>query len=145
MAIQHINRIAFPDKWCLILEDDMDYQRKFIEEVQEVFGPQGKMLCVCAPSALWAIKLFSESTSLLEKTSDDMGMQFPTFIILDHDMPYGNAQDFLEFYRLNNLKIPVLTASGIAQNNDVMMQKGATYRYMKSDHAARQEFYKKFL
>lgn len=54
-------------------------------------------------------------------------------IILDHDMPAGSGPELMKWMAANGYKIPIITFSGIASNNDHLRSLGATYWYMKDD------------
>ena len=54
-------------------------------------------------------------------------------ILLDHDMPQGNGADLLNWMKKTGRSIPVITFSGIPQNNQIMGTLGATYAYFQKE------------
>lgn len=54
-------------------------------------------------------------------------------VILDHDMPEGNGEDLLDWMKKNGKSnTPVITFSGIHENNLKMSQLGAQHMFSKS-------------
>lgn len=116
---RHVNRIGMPDKFVLVCEDDMGLQARFLERFSLLFGTQHRVqVSVCSSSWMAA--------AILEASRPDL-------LILDHDMPTGNGSDLLRWMAATPScrGVPVMTASGIEENNDHMMSLGATCRSSK--------------
>lgn len=111
------NRSVFPQKHVLICEDNLNNQRRILQHFEDVFENEGLVQFSVVPGALAASKIMT-----------DCGVDL---IILDHDMPNGNGSDLLIWMTRNNHQIPVITFSGIPQNNVHMMNLGATYHFHK--------------
>jgi CheY-like chemotaxis protein len=119
------NRLEFPTHHVMICEDDLNNQVRFTETMQGLFPPQGKVQFDFMCSALGAAAV----------------MQFMKIdlLILDHDMPYGFGSQLILYMAENNLfRTPIITASGIRENNVMMYNLAKTfgidcYQYMKED------------
>lgn len=109
------NRLKFPKKHILICEDNLLQQKRIVEYLSSIFDPEGDVICSFVPSAIQAI-------SILGTTQVDL-------IILDRDMPWGNGDYVVEFVK--NKKIPIITFSGLMDNNKHLMRLGATYNFNK--------------
>jgi CheY-like chemotaxis protein len=116
---QHHNRLQFPNKHILIAEDNLSNQKRFVNHFAEVFDPEGDVQISFVPGALMAAGIIHEYKVDL--------------IILDHDMPTGTGTDLLNWMKQYNITIPVITASGIPQNNAWMMSQGATFHFQKEE------------
>jgi hypothetical protein len=46
-------------------------------------------------------------------------------------MPEGNGADLLQWMRNYGVNIPIITFSGIPQNNEIMISLGATHKFEK--------------
>ena len=104
---RHINRMQFPDTHILVVEDDLHHQREFVEWANTIWSRQGKVQFDFVCSGLSA-------ASIINSLEIDL-------IILDHDLPVGNGTDLLRWMKHScHLNIPIITASGIPQNNDHM-------------------------
>lgn len=114
-----INRQKFPSYLVLVCEDDIDCQKSFVEVGQRLFEAQGLVEMCIVSSAEYAAAIIS--------------VRVPNLIILDHDMPFGTGSELLLWMAQRRLHIPVMTASGIAENNQNMMLLGAKHSYLKSD------------
>ena len=126
---RHVNRITFPQRWALVVEDDIEWQGKFLKFLSERFGPQGDFLVSAAPSGIFA------------------GWQIqhvfpPTFILLDHDLPYGNGPEIMQHLRSVSCSAPVCAVSGIPANNERLMSLGAKATARKDDWVALDAFLK---
>lgn len=108
--IRLINRREMPHQTLLICEDDIKHQRELMERAEKLFPPQGKIQVALVPSSIMAATIISQGFK------DQVRC-----IILDHDMPYGHATNLLQWMDEAGIKhIPVVTASGIPQNNKHM-------------------------
>jgi CheY-like chemotaxis protein len=116
---RHHNRVTYPQKHILICEDDLMQQKRIVEHLSTILDPQGKVQISIVPGALMAAAIINSITVDL--------------IILDHDLPQGNGTDFLNWMKKYNVSIPVITFSGIPQNNDNMIALGATHLFQKEE------------
>ena len=107
--IRLINRHEMPTQTLLICEDDIKHQRELMARAEKLFPPQGKIQVALVPSSIMAARIISEGFTKHVKC-----------IILDHDMPYGNATNLIQWMNESGVKIPVVTASGIPENNKHM-------------------------
>jgi CheY-like chemotaxis protein len=121
--LRHHNRLKFPTKSIWIVEDDLSAQADFVAWARARFEPQGECQFDFMASGIGV------ASSLLHLT--------PDILILDHDLPFGNASDLLQWMKENGkTNIPVLTASGVPENNDHMLKFGTelgieVHRFMK--------------
>lgn len=119
-----VNRLTFPTKHVLIVEDDIEQQRNLLGVFQRLFGAQGHVQVGVAPGGYMA------------QANYFLGDLVPDLILLDHDLPIGNGPEFLESYFRKDMNIrrcPILTASGIPSNNDRLMEAGANYKFTKAE------------
>jgi CheY-like chemotaxis protein len=105
-GVRHHNRKTFPTKHVLVCEDDLDNQIMFAKKLRELFDPQGHVQFDFVCSAVAA-------SLIMQQMKVDL-------IILDHDMPYGFGSELLHWMKRNNKYVPIITASGIPENNDYM-------------------------
>ena len=98
-----VNRLEFPTKHVLVCEDDLDWQSLIAKRFAEMFGGQHSVQLSQVPGGPMA-------TGILGSSKVDL-------IILDHDMPHGNAEDFLGWLASVANPPPVLTNSGLDHNN----------------------------
>lgn len=127
--LRHINRLEFPTKHVIVLEDDLTHQKEFAELMSKQFPAQGKVGVVFSPSAIVA--------ALMIEKFDNVRL-----LILDHDMPYGNGSDLIHWMgkhqKEKSENITIVTASDIPENNDRMEIDANSYgirvhRFEKSD------------
>lgn len=105
--LRHHNRRHFPKRHVIVVEDDIENQLRFAAWASARFDGQGEVQFdfVCSAVAVAAI---------LKNLK-------PNLIILDHDLPMGNGSDLLTWMGKEGIKdIPVITASGIPNNNKHM-------------------------
>lgn len=114
-----INRLVYPTKHVLVVEDYISNQKIIASHFNEVFDADGLVQFSFVSGALAA-------SGIIEKCKIDV-------IILDHDLPEGNGSDLLNWMKEKNIKIPVITFSGIDYNNDHMMNLGASYKFNKAE------------
>lgn len=114
-----VNRLTFPTRHVLVCEDNTEAQARIARHLADVFGPEGDVHVSIVSGAVAASGLLTT-----------MGAEL---VLLDHDMPYGNGPDLLEWLRATGRNVPVITFSGIPGNNDNLMACGAHYRFMKDD------------
>jgi CheY-like chemotaxis protein len=112
---RHHNRQKYPQKHILICEDDLTQQKRILEHFLSIFEPQGEVQFSVVPGALMAAAIISSVKADL--------------IILDHDMPQGNGSDLLAWLTQQNNTTPVITFSGIPQNNTHMGNLGAAFPF----------------
>jgi predicted protein tyrosine phosphatase/CheY-like chemotaxis protein len=117
--LRHINRMKYPQKHVLICEDDLNCQKDILAHFATVFEPQGEVQFSVVAGAVLA-------ASVTQSRKIDL-------ILLDHDMPEGNGTDLLIWMKKTGVDIPVITFSGIPQNNINMMALGANYCFGKGD------------
>jgi CheY-like chemotaxis protein len=115
---RHWNRRKMPTKHVLICEDDLGNQAQMALHFAAVFDVQGPVEFSFVPGGMAAAGV--------------IGWRTVDLIILDHDMPHGNGPDLLEWMKAHDKKIPIITFSGITENNDRMMQLGAHHHFGKS-------------
>ena len=117
--LRHHNRLKYPTKHVLICEDDLNCQRDILNHFATIFEPQGEVQFSVVSGTIAA-------AAIIENRKIDV-------IILDHDLPEGNGTDLLAWMKSVGKTIPVITFSGIPQNNTNMMNAGANYLFGKSD------------
>jgi CheY-like chemotaxis protein len=105
--------MTYPQKHVLVCEDDLTQQKRIAEHFSSVFDTQGIVQFSFVPGAVAA-------ASIISSCKIDL-------VILDHDMPEGNGADLIAWMKENKKDIPIITFSGIAQNNANMMAAGATH------------------
>lgn len=116
---RHINRALYPTKHILICEDNLYNQSAIANHFGNIFGAEHLVQCSFVSGSLAA-------SSILSYCQVDL-------ILLDHDMPHGNGTDLLNWMKNTGNKTPVITFSGIPQNNISMMQNGANHLFGKRD------------
>lgn len=115
---RHWNRIKFPNKHILVCEDFLNCQAAIASHFSEIFDSQGEIVISYVSGARSAAGLILHEPVHL--------------IILDYDMPHGNGQDLMVWLRSKGYGIPIITFSGLEQNNDALMSLGATHRFNKA-------------
>ena len=111
--LRHINRMHFPDKNVVVCEDDILHQAEIAHKINTLFDRQGKVQFTFTCSGVIAASAMANvKTSLL---------------VLDHDMPIGNGTDLINWMHENKVIVPILTFSGIDQNNINMETLCKTY------------------
>lgn len=114
-----VNRLCMPTKHLLIVEDDIDRSIDILRHISIMYGPQGSVQVSVAADSISAIGIVDR--------------QEVNLILLDHDLPWGCGTELLEYMRYNNITIPVITFSGVDDNNIRLMKCGANYMYSKYD------------
>jgi CheY-like chemotaxis protein len=109
--IRHINRKMLPTKHIVVCEDHLAHQHAIALQLAQILDPEGPVQVSFVPGAHMA-------AAIIDNVKVDL-------IILDHDMPNGNGTDLLNWLiaREGATKIktpPIITASGIPQNNQHM-------------------------
>jgi CheY-like chemotaxis protein len=116
---RHWNRIQMPNRHVLVCEDDLDNQILAAGFLRRLFEPQGRVVVSLASGGAAAAGVLGSSDVHL--------------VLLDHDMPFGNGADLLRWMRASmDRAVPVITFSGIPENNQRMMELGATHEFSKS-------------
>lgn len=121
----HWNRWLFPTKHVLVCEDDIAQQARIAAKLSNLFSPQGKVQVSFVPGAMAAAGVILARPGLV-----------PDLILLDHDMPYGTGPELVRWLRglvEPYSKIPIITFSGIPENNDRLMAAGADHKFRKDD------------
>ena len=116
---RHHNRMIYPQKHLLIVEDIIGNQKRVLDHFHSIFDSDGLVQISLVPGAIAA-------ASLIQSCKIDV-------IILDHDLPEGNGSDLLNWMKKNNKNIPIITFSGIPYNNDHMINLGAHHKYGKEE------------
>lgn len=116
---RHWNRQKFPSKHVLVCEDDTSCQSRMAKHFSETFEPQGTVQFSFVPGGRAA-------AGVILWTPIDL-------VILDHDMPNGNGADLIHWMKAHKYGMPVITFSGIPQNNATMMNLGASHRFHKEE------------
>lgn len=117
---RHVGRPTYPQKHILIVEDTITHQIDVLKHFGTIFDHQGIVQLSVVPGALAAAGILGSGCKI-------------DVIILDHDLPEGNGSDLLAWMKEKGLTIPVLTFSGIPQNNNHMMALGATHSFIKHE------------
>ena len=120
--LRHINRLHFPNKYVLICEDDLHHQHEFALLMKQLFDRQGTVDFTFTSSGIVAASVVEHMKNIAVQMSGGNKAEpsLLKLIILDHDMPLGNASDLLQWMNTKMHNVPVITASGISQNNDHM-------------------------
>lgn len=121
---RHINRLKFPQRHVIVAEDDLDNQIMAGAAMRRRFEAQGEVVFDFVSGGIAAASIMSNHPANL--------------LLLDHDMPIGNGSDLIEWMAENKSTTPIITFSGIPENNDNMFRlasdKGLeVYRFMKFD------------
>jgi len=108
------NRAVFPDRHILVCEDHVGQQARAAQRIVTLFGGDQRVQVSLVPGALQAAAVLSVSKVDL--------------ILLDHDMPNGNGQSLLNWMVDRGMvAVPVITFSGIAENNRRMTAASASF------------------
>jgi CheY-like chemotaxis protein len=105
---RHHNRRVFPKYKILVCEDDLLNQSLIAARFASILDNQGLVEVTFVPGAV-------DAASIISNNQDRT-----LCILLDHDMPYGNGSDLIEWMTANSINIPVITFSGIPENNEHM-------------------------
>lgn len=124
-GVRHINRMIFPRKKIIVCEDDLMHQMEIAEHLLKLFGRQSHVEVTFTSSGAAAASIINT-------------LQHVSLIILDHDMPYGNGSDLITWLYTEHKHIPVITFSGIPENNAHMKKlmdnfKMQNYQFNKDD------------
>lgn len=130
------NRLTFPDRWFLVLEDDLSWQALFASKLGAILGPQGRYVGILAPSAVFGIASWH---ALRERNFAE-----PSFILVDHDMPLGNGMEFMEWLAELPYEGKICAVSGVDQNNANLQAAGAHQSAKKGDWQALEMFLEEF-
>ncbi len=103
-SLRHINRLQFPDKAILVCEDDIHNQKRILNRLHQLFHAQGLVEIYAVPSGIAAAVILQ-------------ALKHIKLILLDHDMPYGNGTDLINWMSEFHYKNHVITFSGIPENN----------------------------
>ena len=114
-----VNRLTMPIRHVLVCEDVLRNQAQIASHFEELFAHEGEVQVsfVCGAEAAAAI---------LSSVPVDL-------ILLDHDMPYGDGPELLNWMGARSVSTPVITFSGIPENNDRLVRCGARHRFEKGD------------
>lgn len=131
-TFNHRNRYCFPTKEILIVEDDLLQQSRFAAKFLSLFGHQSSVIATFVPTAMAA---FAYIVGLRGFSSGQgaFAAALPKLIVLDHDLQHGDGAELLKALSLNGFSMPVMTASGLAGNNDRLMDHGANYKFAKDE------------
>lgn len=114
-----INRLQMPTKHILVIEDVLVHQSDIADHFAKIFPHEG-LVQVSYVSGCNA------AAGVIERAQVDL-------IILDANTPDGDAFSFLPWRAAMCPEIPVITFSGIPQNNDWMKQNGSEYKFLKHE------------
>jgi CheY-like chemotaxis protein len=124
-----VGRPTYPQKHILVCEDTLTHQIAILDHFGKIFEHQGIVQFSVVPGSYVVAQM-------IQAVKIDV-------IILDHDLPQGNGSDLLNWMAAKRAsantqeqewgKIPVITFSGIPQNNTHMMSLGATHEFIKHD------------
>ena len=119
--VRHWNRLKLPKKHVLVCEDFLNCQAVIAQHFSEVFEHQGEVVFSYVSGGLAAAGLIRFSSIHL--------------ILLDFDMPEGNGEDLMNWLREWKYlpDLPVITFSGLPQNNDKLMTLGAKHNFRKDE------------
>ena len=118
---QHINRLCMPERYVVIVEDDLVNQANWAIFCANRYGGQGKTVASIIGDAVQAWCLLS-------------AMPYkPLWIALDYDLQNGNGYELLTYLNEINYGIPIIAASGIPENNTRLVSLGA--QFVVSDKA----------
>lgn len=118
------NRATPPDRHVLVAEDHLGQQVRAASKFMSMFGGDGRVQVSLVPGGLYAAAIIMAKA--------------PNLLILDHDMPDGNGQALLNWMvSSGNVHVPVITFSGIAENNRRMASASAPL--FRSFHAFSKE------
>ena len=112
-TFRHWNRLKYPTKHILVVEDVITQQKRILDHFNETFEPEGIVQISVVSGGLAA-------AGVIHHCKIDL-------IILDHDLPEGNGTDLLNWMKQYNINIPVITFSGIPANNAHMGSLGASH------------------
>lgn len=110
---------VFPYKHILICEDVLEHQISLLTRLSKFLPIDGSMQVSVVPGTIFA-------ANLIQNSQIDL-------IILDHDMSFGSGSEILQWLQKEKKQIPIITASGIPQNNTNMMLLGANYLFSKQE------------
>lgn len=123
------NRPQMPVRHVLIVEDDIDWQIEALKLFTRIYSGNGFVQCSVCCGGQPASSLLSYSSAGLD------------LVLLDLDMPHGDGLEFLKWFRkgfpldAKPAPIPVVTFSGIEENNAALCDAGATHRGSKTELA----------
>jgi CheY-like chemotaxis protein len=118
-----VNRNIFPEKWILIVEDNIEMQAMLLSLARKRYGSEGNMLATAVSSARHAWALL-EDIVLLKRLH---------CILADHDTQWGSGSELLRYISHQNITVPVCGISGIPANNTNMKTEGAVAATNKLD------------
>lgn len=117
-TIRHWNRLQFPTKHVLVVEDLLENQRAILAKFATMFPHEGHVQVSVVAGAIAA-------ACIINMVKIDV-------ILLDHDLPEGNGSDLLGWLaEVGKTEIPVITFSGIPQNNENTKALGAHHVFSK--------------
>lgn len=122
-TLQWRNRRSFPDKHIIIVEDDNSAMLQFATLMFDLFPAQGFIDYSMTSSGIAAAAMVQ---SLNEVKVN--GKNVLKLLILDHDLPYGTATNLINWMAgVGIINIPIITASGIPENNAHMKKIGEEF------------------
>ena len=110
------NRIAMPSRHVLIVEDDHFHAYQWLEIFSRRYKREGDTVISVAASALAALEIPKHHPV--------------TFAIVDHDLQFGNGRELIKYWRDVGCTFPIAAASGIPQNNAIMLDAGALIAFI---------------
>jgi CheY-like chemotaxis protein len=120
---KHRNRGIFPEKWILVVEDNIEMQAMLLNLIRKRYDSEGKMLATAVSTARHAAAILQ----------DDILVTRLHCILLDHDLQWGTGSEVLELLKQKNITTPVCGISGLHFNNQHMKKVGANEATNKLD------------
>lgn len=119
----HKNRGIFPEKWILVVEDNIEMQAMLLSLIRKRYGSENKTMASAVSTARHAAALL-EDPILVERLH---------CILLDHDLQWGTGSELIQLLKEKGIKTPVCGISGIHSNNQHMKNIGASGATNKLD------------
>lgn len=114
-----VNRLHMPTKSILVCEDIVLQQSRIAEHLYDILPHEGNVEVNFVSGG-------KAAAAVIEAVGADV-------ILLDHDMPNGSGPELLKWMTEKEIKIPVITFSGIPVNNVHLMNLGATDQFTKDE------------
>lgn len=112
-----INKVRLPVHNILVCEDSALNQSKIAATLVDLLDPK----------ATGDIEILIDFVTGGLLAAACMQAKKYDLILLDHDMPDGNGTELIRWMQLCNINTPIMTFSGLPNNNIQMMNLGANY------------------
>lgn len=125
-SLKLVNRQQYPIKHILVVEDIPSQQLRALMMLSRLIDESDRLDVAVSvvPGGIQAWGLIQ--ICLEAKISIDL-------MILDHDMPHGDGAELIKACRESGLQFPIITFSGIPENNNHLMALGANYCFTKEE------------